>query len=164
MAKCIIFPNNPGGIAIIYPVVDDLTVQEIAEKDVPTGKTYRIIDASLIPEDRSTRDAWEFDFSNPDAVIIVNPSKITPQKRWVTYAEWRALFTEDELHWAFDNARPAAIRDMIALATAENGVDLNSSGVAGFLDLCITLGSPLTTERKANVIAGEPPVAPRVIG
>ena len=87
-------------------------------------------------------------------IITVNPEKVKPQARRVTYVDWRALFTEDELHWAFDNERPAAIRDMIALATAQNGVDLNSPGVAGFLDLCISLGSPLTEERKSQVIAG----------
>lgn len=154
MDKCIIFPNDGGGIAIIFPVASDLTIEEIAEKDVPEGVDYRIIDISLIPEDRSTRDAWEFDFSNTDSVITVNEAKIKPQPRRVTYAQWRALFTEDELQWAFDIQRPAAIRDMIAIATAENGVDLNSPGVAGFLDLCLSLGSPLTLERKAQILAG----------
>lgn len=157
MNKCIVFPTGGGGIAIIIPVTDELTIDEIAEKDVPEGVIYRIIDASLIPADRSTRDAWEFDFSNPDSVITINEAKIKPQPRRVTYAQWRALFTEDELHWAFDFERPAKIRDMIALATAENGVDLNSTDVASFLDLCISLGSPLTADRKSQVIAGHLP-------
>lgn len=158
MDQCIIFPNDDGGIAIIFPVSSYLTIEEIAEKDVPGGVDYRIIDISLIPEDRSARDAWEFDFSDPDSVITVNEAKIKPAQRRVTYAQWRALFTEDELHWAFDNERPAAIRDMIALATAENGVDLNSPGVESFLDLCISLGSPLTIERKAEILAGASPL------
>ena len=157
MSQCIIFQNDDGGIAIIFPVVSDLTVDEIAEKGVPEGVDYRIIDIALIPEDRSTRDAWEFDFSSPDSVITVNETKLKPAQRRVTYAQWRSLFTEEELHWAFDNERSAAIRDMIALATAENGVDLNSPGVAGFLDLCLSLGSPLTLERKARILAGESP-------
>lgn len=91
------------------------------------------------------------------SVITINPDKVKPPSRAVSYSEWRALFTEPERLWAFDAARPAQIRDMIAVATAANSVDLASPAVAGFLDLCISLGSPLTAARKAAVLAGTPP-------
>lgn len=92
-------------------------------------------------------------------VITINPDKVKPTERRVTYAEWRALFTENELQWAFDVQRPATIRDAIALATAQNSVNLNSKATSDFLDLCITLGSPITPARKADILAGNPPPA-----
>lgn len=66
MEKRIIYPNPDGGIAIIVPTLDCLasyTVEQIAEKDVPEGLPYKIVDVSEIPSDRTFRDAWEIDKS-----------------------------------------------------------------------------------------------------
>lgn len=61
MEKRIIYPTDEGGVAIIIPSPDcSLSVTEIARKDVPKGKPYKIIDASEIPADRTFRQAWEF--------------------------------------------------------------------------------------------------------
>lgn len=49
------------GVAVIIPTPDALqtyTIQQIAEKDVPAGKPYRIVDVSEIPSDRTFRNAW----------------------------------------------------------------------------------------------------------
>ena len=57
----IIYPTPEGGVAIIIPAHDcGLTIEEIAAKDVPAGVTFKIVDASEIPEDRTFRNAWEF--------------------------------------------------------------------------------------------------------
>jgi hypothetical protein len=37
-----------------------LTIEEIAAKDVPEGKPYKIVDVADIPSDRTFRDAWEY--------------------------------------------------------------------------------------------------------
>ena len=66
MNNRIIYPTNDGGIAIIIPALCNLTIEEIAQKDVPAGIPFLIIDADDIPEDRSNREAWEADFSDPD--------------------------------------------------------------------------------------------------
>jgi hypothetical protein len=61
MTKRIIYPTDDGGVAIIIPAVDcGLTIEQIAAKDVPTGKTYKIVDVSDIPTDRTFRNAWEY--------------------------------------------------------------------------------------------------------
>ena len=52
-----------GGVAIIIPAPEylvDHTIEEIAAKDVPTGKPFKIVDVSDIPEDRTFRNAWEY--------------------------------------------------------------------------------------------------------
>jgi hypothetical protein len=40
-----------------------LSLQEIAAKDVPAGKPYKIIDAADVPADREFRNAWTADFT-----------------------------------------------------------------------------------------------------
>ena len=58
MNKRIIYQNDEGGISIIVPADCGLTIEEIAAKDVPSGKTYNIVDVSEIPTDRTFRNAW----------------------------------------------------------------------------------------------------------
>lgn len=84
----IIYPTDDGGVAVLTPAlnnaindstgqwlpllsVNDLlpdgfrlcTVEDIAAKDVPASKPYEIIEAAELP-DRSTRNAWEWDYAN----------------------------------------------------------------------------------------------------
>ena len=59
--KTIIFPNE-SSIAVMVPT-GELSVEETALKDVPSGVKYKIIENTDLPEDRTFRDAWEFDFS-----------------------------------------------------------------------------------------------------
>lgn len=61
MNERILYKNDDGTVAVIIPADCGLTVQEIAEKDVPTGKPFAIVDAADIPADRSQRDAWVVD-------------------------------------------------------------------------------------------------------
>jgi hypothetical protein len=61
MNKRIIYQNDEGGISIIVPADCGLTIEEIATKDVPTGKAYNIVDVSEIPTDRTFRDAWTWE-------------------------------------------------------------------------------------------------------
>lgn len=61
MNQRIIYPTDDGGVSIIIPAPDcGLTIEEIAAKDVPAGKPYKIVDVSDIPTDRTFRNAWEF--------------------------------------------------------------------------------------------------------
>ena len=62
--KRIIYKQDNGTVAIIVPTPDALqtmTVEEIALKDVPTGKPYKIVNVSEISDDRTFRDAWTID-------------------------------------------------------------------------------------------------------
>ena len=61
MDQRIIYPTENGGVAVIIPAPDcGLTIEEIAAKDVPSGKPFKIIDASEVPSDRTFRNAWEY--------------------------------------------------------------------------------------------------------
>ena len=61
MNQRIIYKTDAGGVAIMTPSDCGLTIQEIAAKDVPTGKAYKIVDAADIPTDREWRDSWTVD-------------------------------------------------------------------------------------------------------
>ena len=61
MNQRIVYQNDEGGISIIVPADCGLTIEEIAAKDVPTGKVYNIVDVSEIPTDRTFRDAWTWE-------------------------------------------------------------------------------------------------------
>ena len=61
MDQRIIYPTDNGGVAIIIPASEcGLSIEEIAAKDVPAGKPFKIINASDQPADRTFRDAWEY--------------------------------------------------------------------------------------------------------
>ena len=61
MNQRIIYPNDNGGVSIIVPAPEcGLTIEQIAAKDVPAGKPYKIVDVADIPTDRTFRNAWEY--------------------------------------------------------------------------------------------------------
>ncbi len=63
MNQRIIYPNDNGGVSIVIPTKEYLaehTIEELAAKDVPQGKPYKIVDVADIPTDRTFRNAWEY--------------------------------------------------------------------------------------------------------
>ena len=59
--KRIIYTQDDGSVAIVIPADNcNLTVEQIRDKDVPSGKTSYIVDKSVIPSDRSFRNAWTY--------------------------------------------------------------------------------------------------------
>ena len=65
----IIYQNDNGGVAVIIPCDCGLTIEQIAAKDVPTGKPYKIVNASDIPSDRTQREAWTVDAADLTDVV-----------------------------------------------------------------------------------------------
>ena len=61
MGKKIIYPTETG-IVVLTPS-GELSVEETALKDVPSGVKYKIIDESDLPSNRDFRNAWAYDFS-----------------------------------------------------------------------------------------------------
>ena len=61
MEQRIIYQNDTGGVAVLIPADCGLTIEEIAAKDVPTGKAYKIVDVSDVPTDRQWRAEWTVD-------------------------------------------------------------------------------------------------------
>jgi hypothetical protein len=55
--KRIIYQNESGGVSVIIPT-GELSIEEVAAKDVPQGVPYEIVEDSDIPSDRFFRGAW----------------------------------------------------------------------------------------------------------
>ena len=53
----IIYTNSDGNLIVIHPVESDIT--EVAKKAVPDGIAYETVEDSVIPTDRSFREAWK---------------------------------------------------------------------------------------------------------
>ena len=61
----ILYLEDNGIVTIMYPsntinpaTGNPWTVEEVAQKDVPKGKKYKIVEDSEIPSDWTFRDAW----------------------------------------------------------------------------------------------------------
>ena len=60
--KRIIFKNTDNSIGVIIPsqeAMSKYTLVQIANKDVPAGLPYKIVNTSDVPSDRTFRNAWE---------------------------------------------------------------------------------------------------------
>jgi hypothetical protein len=60
----IIYNQDNGVVAVIIPTEESLTshtIYEVAVKDVPQNRPFKIVDAADIPSNRSDRDAWTVD-------------------------------------------------------------------------------------------------------
>ena len=56
-----IYTNDDGSISIVVPAdKTDLTLEQIKDKDCPSGKTVYTVNKSAIPTDRSFRGAWTY--------------------------------------------------------------------------------------------------------
>ncbi len=61
--KRIIYKNPDNSVSIIVPspeALQSMTIEQIANKDVPANTPYKIVDVSEIPSDRTFRNAWEY--------------------------------------------------------------------------------------------------------
>ena len=72
----IIFRNKDNSVGVITPsqeAIDLYGIEAIAKKDVPSGLEYKIVSVDDVPNDRTFRDAWEWDTTTvPDGVGAVS--------------------------------------------------------------------------------------------
>jgi hypothetical protein len=69
MTQAIIYPQDNGGIALIAPT-GELPFEDVAQKDVPAGVPYLLVNYEDLPQDHAFFNAWEADFSVPDGYGI----------------------------------------------------------------------------------------------
>ncbi len=69
----IIYEQNNKAV-VIHPTQEWLannTIEDLAKKDVPKGVKYHIVEDTVLPEDRTFRDAWVLD----EDTIKINAEK-----------------------------------------------------------------------------------------
>ena len=59
--KRFVYTDDEGNLCIVIPADNcGLTLEQIKDKDCPSGKTIYTVDKSAIPTDRSFRNAWTY--------------------------------------------------------------------------------------------------------
>ena len=87
-----IYQNKEGGISIIHPT-GELSIEEVAAKDVPEGVAYEIVEDDAIPADRFFRNAWVANGAAVD-VDLDKAKDIGHDKRRAARAEEFAPYDE----------------------------------------------------------------------
>ena len=119
--QVIIFPQDNGGVLIITPAPEYADqIEAVAQKDVPAGKPWRIVDDSALPP-RESRDRWVWTDDGPmlspdnsDQNDLPVPRSISfaqlmiglVSEGWITAADGRA--------WRDRVALPAQVQAVIA--------------------------------------------------
>ena len=76
--KRIIYPNQNGNICLVIST-GELSIEEVARKDVPAGVPYLFVEDNVELPDDDFFNAWEADFSNPDGYGIGHEAWFTEQ-------------------------------------------------------------------------------------
>lgn len=61
MPQVIIYKQDNGAVAVMIPapeILSQYSIYQVATKDVPSGKSFAIVDAMDIPLDRNSREGW----------------------------------------------------------------------------------------------------------
>ena len=70
MTQAIIFTNDNGGVATCIPT-GEISIEAVMTKDVPAGRSARIVNLTDLPRDNDFYDAWEMDATS----VTVNLEK-----------------------------------------------------------------------------------------
>ena len=62
MNTVVLFPNDIGGIAIVFPT-GEVAVEDVAKRDIPKGKPFKYMAYDALPENL---DDVQADFTSPD--------------------------------------------------------------------------------------------------
>lgn len=74
MQHRIVFKNADGTVGVIIPAISWAgNLEALAQKDVPTGLAWRIVNVDDLPGDRTFRNAWTDD--NPTTTVDVDMVK-----------------------------------------------------------------------------------------
>jgi hypothetical protein len=82
----IIAYNDNEGLKIIYPAIN-ININIIADKDIPSGLYYKIIQDSDLPP-RETRSAWEMEINqfNSDGIGLTKEEFYTKYPEYIGWS------------------------------------------------------------------------------
>ena len=77
----IIYKTPENTVSVIIPTSEwSGSMEELAQKDVPTGLKYKIVEDSVIPTDRTFRNAWEVDTDFKISENLIKAKDITKDR------------------------------------------------------------------------------------
>lgn len=78
--------NDIDGLKILIPVMQDINIKIIADKDVPSGLYYKLLEDSELPP-RETRNYWTMNI-NKDNADGIGLTKEEFEKKYPEYSGW----------------------------------------------------------------------------
>lgn len=67
--------DEPDKLGVLIPFNCGLTIEEIANKDLPSGTLFAIVNKEEVPVDFDLMDAWEFNEGNTAVVVNLDKAK-----------------------------------------------------------------------------------------
>jgi len=110
MSKVITYSTPDGGVAVVYPATDSLTLEEIADKDLPAGVSRAFVEASELP-DRYFRNAWEYD-GPKGAKINIEKAKEVQRNHWRKLREPKLAELDIEVMKAVEGGNTAKRKEV----------------------------------------------------
>jgi hypothetical protein len=72
MSQRIVYSRPGGSLVVLIPAPESgLTIEQVAQQDVPLGYTYAILEDSAFPPTADYRDSWVLDTSDQDNPVVV---------------------------------------------------------------------------------------------
>ena len=134
MTQRIVYTDHEGALACLSPSADTFSLEQIAQRDVPNGTPYYLVDSAELPADRTFRAAWEIDASQPDAVAVsINMPKAREIGHVMRRAQRQALLAplDAEINYAVaDSAKVAELdaqRQEIKAANAAMQISIDAA-------------------------------------
>lgn len=115
MTQKIAYLNDDGSVALCIPTPDALTrytIEQIADKDVPAGKNYAIVESDSLPD--TLQESWVLDLDT--GVITVDQAKLLQAKREQASLTRMAFMLALEEAGLYDAAEAAVESDQVSKA------------------------------------------------
>ena len=108
----IIYKTPEGTVSVIIPTSEwSGSMEELAQKDVPTGLKYKIVEDSVIPTDRTFRNAWEVDTDFKISENLTKAKDITKDRLRV---ERNPLLEAEDVKFMQPQETGADTKDIVA--------------------------------------------------
>lgn len=99
--KRILYLRDDGTLAVLIPCADSgMTLEQIAAKDVPSGKQYAVVDAESLPSDLTYAAAWTADLSEDPVEVTFDPARKAAIDKEIALQQLEQWFS-DKLHEGF---------------------------------------------------------------
>jgi len=115
MTQQIAYLNDDGSVALCIPTPDALTrytIEQIADKDVPSGKEHVLVNAEDVPNE--VQESWVLDLDT--GVITVDPARLLQAKREQASLSRMAFMLALEEAGLYDAAEAAVESDQVSKA------------------------------------------------
>ena len=108
----IIYKDPKSTVSVITPTSEWTgSMEELAQKNVPTGLKYKIVEDSVIPTDRTFRNAWEVDTDFKISENLTKAKEITKDR---LRAERKPLLESEDIKFMQAQETGADTKNIVA--------------------------------------------------